>query len=165
MVDEGGGSLRPHRRFGGRAARPRVATARIAQSLTVLLLAAGALTGALASPRSPVVPTADRLLAHPLVVRGHVRGLYPGASKRIRVVVRNRSQVVVLLERLGVRVGDASRSCAAANVRVRGYKGSQPIPAGGHRRLRLRVRMRASAPNGCQGARFPLTFTTRIVPR
>jgi hypothetical protein len=144
---------------------PRVATARIAQSLTVLLLAAGALTGALAAPRSSVIAGADRTLAHPLVVRGHVRGLYPGARKRIRVVVRNRANMVVLLDGLYVRVTDASASCAAANVRVRRFRGSKPIPAGGHRRFRLRVRMRASAPNACQGARFPLMFTTRIAPR
>ena len=165
MVGEGGGSLRPHRRSRPRSARPRVAAGRIARTLTIFLLAAGALTGALAAPRAPLTVAADRPLTQPLVVRGHVRGLYPGASKRLRVVVRNRAEVVVRLERLDVRVADASPRCRAANVTVRGFEGSKPIPAGGRRRLRLRARMRAAAPNACQGARFPLTFTARVAPR
>jgi hypothetical protein len=128
----------------------------------LLLLAAGALTGASATPGPARPAGTGRPLSQPLVVHGHVRGLYPGASKRARVVVRNRADVVVRLERLRVHVADASPACLATNVVIRGFRGSAPIPAGGTIQLRLRTRMGADVPDACEGARFPLTFSTRI---
>ena len=109
-----------------------------------------------AVPRPPLGTT------RPLVVHGRVRGLYPGASRRMRLVVRNPSSTSVRLTRVTARVANASARCHARNVTIEGFAGSRAIPARGSVRILLPTRMRTTAPNACQGARFPLTFTATM---
>jgi len=101
-----------------------------------------------------------RGLAHSTVkARGDVVGLYPGADRRMRVSVRNRDSRPARLRRFRTRVGNANPVCTDGYLRVRQLKRPQRR-IGPHRSIliRVRVRVRPSAPDACQGARWPLRF-------
>jgi hypothetical protein len=99
----------------------------------------------------------------PSIVRGHVRGLYPGLTKPMPVLVRNPASFAVRVTRVTARVSSASRACRARNVWIARFAGSTRIPAHGRIRLYLSSGMRSTAPNACQGVRFPVTFTATLV--
>ena len=164
MSGERGGSLRAHRaptgRRTGSTAGSRVGRALRATLMTVLV--AGALTSAIAVPRSPVARVAAGPAIRPFVVRGHVSGLYPGVRKHMRVVVRNPESFAVRVTRVTAGVSNASRACRARNVRIVRFTGSRTIPGHGRIRIYLPTRMRRRAPNACQGARFPVRFTATM---
>jgi len=98
-------------------------------------------------------------------VRGHVVGLYPGARKAMRVRIGNRSTRAVLVTGIKVRSGDASPACLGTNLRFRPLRAPIVVGAGASKTTQLRVRMRRSAPDACQGARFPLRFAVTAVQR
>lgn len=98
--------------------------------------------------------------AHSTVkARGHVGGLYPGADRRMRVTVRNGDSRPARLRRFRTRVGNANSVCTGGYLRVRQLKRPQRR-IGPHRSIliRVRVRVRTSAPDACQNARWPLRF-------
>jgi len=99
-----------------------------------------------------------------LAVRGGVHGLFPGSRTRMPVIVRNRTHAPVELQRIVVRVGAASPRCPARYLVVRRFRGERTIPARGAVRVRLKVRLRRSAPDACQSVRFPLTFVAEGAP-
>lgn len=163
MGGERGGSLRAHR-----ASAEQVSThgagSRIGRALRpslLVVLIAGALTSAVAVPRTSLPSFGSGI--RPSVVRGHVRGLYPGIRKQMRVVVRNPSSFAVRVTRVIARVSNASRACRARNVWIARFTGSRRIPAHGRVRVYLTSGMRSTAPTACQGARFPVTFTATLV--
>ena len=91
--------------------------------------------------------------------RGHVAGLYPSADRRMRVTVRNRDSRPARLRRFRTRVGNANPDCTDGYLRVRRLK--RPQRRIGPQRsilIRVRVRVRPSAPDACQNARWPLHF-------
>lgn len=93
---------------------------------------------------------------------GKVRGLYPGATKRMKVGVRNRYPDPVRLGFVRTRAADANPGCTRKNLSIRPRTPTQKgIPAGKRRRVRVAVTMLATAPDACQGARFPLRFRVR----
>jgi hypothetical protein len=151
MSGEGGGHLRPHR-------SPRVPHAR--RSGLLIALVGGALTSAAAIPR-PATPLGIPA-ARTVFVHGHVRGLYPGATRPMQVSVRNPAPVSVRLVRMTARVSNASSACLSRNVSIRRFVGAKTIAPLGRIRISLRSRMRRRAPNACQGARFPVTFTATL---
>ena len=156
MNDEGGGHLRPHRSFRGHS---RLANA--LRPVLLILLVGAALTSAAAVPR-PAPPSTPSPNARTVVVHGRVRGLFPGARKQMRVVLRNTTPETVRLTGITAVVANASPTCRARNVSVRGFVGSRTIPALASIRVPLRSRMRPKAPNACQGARFPVRFTATL---
>jgi hypothetical protein len=98
-----------------------------------------------------------------LVVRGSVDGLYPGARRRLVVVVRNRLPMRLRIVGLRVRVGDAGRACRARNLHIGLLRTHASVAARGVVKVRLRATLRRSAPDSCQGARFPLRFQVTAV--
>lgn len=98
-----------------------------------------------------------------MVVRGHENGLYPGLTRPMLVRVRNPESFAVRLTRVTARVSSPSRACRARNVWIASFTGSRRIPARGRIRIYLSSGMRSMAPNICQGARFPVTFTATLV--
>jgi hypothetical protein len=106
--------------------------------------------------------------ANPIRVKvsGHVAGLYPGARRRMPTTVRNDYGSPVRLDSIRVRAAAAGPGCSAGNLRVRGFRGARRV-IGGHRatRVPVRVAMLASAPDACQGARFPLRFRAHVSGR
>jgi hypothetical protein len=103
---------------------------------------------------------------------GHVKGLYPGGRGRMRVTVRNPFRHAVQVRWVVARVKDAGPSCSRHSLVTRRSKGLRPVRGGGWRHTRIaphsarrvgvRVRMRRSAPDACQRARFPLRFRARV---
>ena len=96
-------------------------------------------------------------------ISGHVRGLYPGRRVRMRVRVRNLTRSPILVTRVGARVRSVPHRCSRRNLVIRVYRGRLRVRPLAHRFVRLRVRMRMAAPNGCQGVRLPLRFWGRAV--
>ena len=153
MSGDGGAPLRRHRSD----PRPSSRVRRLSRAALLLILAASALTDAGAATR-PVFGPATRSI----VVHGRARGLYPGATRRMRVVVRNPGPAPVRLVRITASVSNASTACRARNVAVRPFSGSIAVPGLGSARLFLRTRMRRAAPNTCQGVRFPVTLLATV---
>lgn len=133
--------------------RPRVGV----WSLAAAVAAATALTGAAASGSS--ASHHGRPVAFTL--RGHVTGLYPGASRRLVVVVRNRARRPLRVRSITTRVGDAGAGCSRRNLRVSRFRGRLLVAPGRARRVKVRVRMLATSPDACQAAVFRLRFHGR----
>jgi hypothetical protein len=91
-------------------------------------------------------------------LRGHVGGLYPGARKKLTIVVHNGTARPLRVRSIRTRVRDASRKCRARNVRVAPYRGSLRLRPHQWRRVTVRVRMLRSAPSTCQKKTFRLEF-------
>jgi hypothetical protein len=101
-----------------------------------------------------------------LHMRGHVTGLYPGHAATLRVRIRNPLpvRVGVYVVRVHVHRGNGPIGrCAARMITIRPWKGMRRIPAGWHRDLRIKVRMRPRAPDRCVGARWRFTYDARSV--
>jgi hypothetical protein len=100
-----------------------------------------------------------------LRVHGRIKGLYPGARKRLRVRVRNTYPRHARVRLVRTSVRSAGPDCSRANLHVRGNPRTRWIPAHSKILIRLRVRMSASAPDACQGATWPLRYRVRVERR
>lgn len=123
--------------------------------VAAIVAAATALTGAsaLGSLGSRHEKTKDAF-----ALRGHVGGLYPGARKKLTIVVHNRTARPLRIRSIRTRVRDAGRKCRARNVRVAPYRGSLRLRPRQWRRVKVRIRMLRSAPSACQKKTFRLEF-------
>jgi hypothetical protein len=119
----------------------------------ITALAAGAAVGATSSGHH-----AQR---RQFTLTGHVIGLYPGSHRRLTIVVRNRSRKPLRIRSVITRVRDAGPACRARNLRVSKFRGRLRVRPHRRRRIAVTVWMRPDAPDGCQGARFPLVFRGR----
>ena len=95
-------------------------------------------------------------------IRGDVDGLYPGASTVLYARVRNRSHRPIRVLRVKTRVGSPSAACDRIALHAKRIRPRVVIGAHHRRRLRIPVRLRASAPDACQGAAFPLRYRARV---
>jgi hypothetical protein len=128
-------------------------------------LAYAALTGGHASPAPPREPAGLR-------VEGHVTGLYPARHKPVWVHVRNPFDRRARVRWIRTRVLDVGPDCSQDNIAPRRSRGLRQLKSGRWRhvkipphqtrRVRVRLRMRERAPDGCQGARFPLRFRVKL---
>lgn len=126
------------------------------------LLVIGALVLAPATfDRVPAPQAAEA--RHRLLLRGRALGLFPGGTRPMRVLIRNRTDREVRLVRLGRRVVQAPPGCPTRALRVRRPRALPVVPADGRVRIHLRVRLLRSAPDACQGAVFVVRFRTRGV--
>jgi hypothetical protein len=89
---------------------------------------------------------------------GHVSGLYPGARRRLLIVVRNRERRPLRVGSVTTRVRDASAACSGRNLHVSRFRGRLRLAGRGSRRIAVRVWMRPESPAAWQGAVFPLVF-------
>jgi hypothetical protein len=99
-----------------------------------------------------------------LTLTGHVAGLYPGARRRLTIVVRSRTQRALRIRSVTTRVRDAGPACRRRNLRVSSFRGRLRVRPRRARRIAVTVSMRRDAPNACQGALFPLVFRGRATP-
>jgi len=111
----------------------------------------GAVTGT--SPTRPAVS-----------IRGGLAGLYPGATRRVRLRVENRSPRAVTVTSLRARALDAGRGCRAANLETGRKRIRLRLRGGTTERVRYRIGMDPDAGDRCQGARFPIRYRARIGP-
>jgi hypothetical protein len=123
-----------------------------AAGLLLAVLATGAEAGRREQADARSVPRT-------ITLRGHVSGLYPGAKVWLPLVLRNPNKIPLTIQRITTRVGNAAPGCPSTFLRVRPFDGSLRVPARGTAQASLKVRLRRKAPDACQGARFPLTFT------
>jgi hypothetical protein len=99
-----------------------------------------------------------------------VLGLYPGATRKLTLMVHNRDRRrSVLVYRLRVRnTATSRRGCAASprNLAIRQYAGRPfAIPPRGTRRVVVRLAMPYTVANACQRALFRLRYSARVVTR
>lgn len=135
---------------------------RFARNVLVLLALIGILAEPIASGIEPSLRAAADV-RHGLTLRGRAAGLYPGGTRRMRVLIRNRTDRDVRLVRLSRRVVRAASGCPTRVLRVRRPRALPVVPAGGRARMRLRVRLLRSAPDACQGVVFVVRFRARGV--
>ncbi len=91
-------------------------------------------------------------------------GLYPDADVSVPVTVHNPARYQLAVHTAAVRVGDANAECRAENLEAFSYSGDVVAPADGDATIPIRTHMLASAPDACQGASFPLSFTATGAP-
>jgi hypothetical protein len=130
-------------------------------ALAVVLASGASAHGALAttqSDRAAREAVAGGESSSSLRVSGHVTGLYPGASKLMRVSVRNGLGHPVELRWVRATVLDAGPDCSRENLVAQRNRNHLPIEPHRTRALRMRIGMRSGASNACQGATFPLRF-------
>jgi hypothetical protein len=95
-------------------------------------------------------------------VTAHVRGLYPGSRKYLRVKVRNPTQRPATLGRLEVETHRARAGCRASNLRIHRYRRPVRIRQHAGRTVKVRIRMSPLASDACQGGTFRLRFHFRL---
>lgn len=82
----------------------------------------------------------------------------------MRAKIQNTSRSALVVTSIVVKVGNPSNRCRGTNVRIKPFRSVAWVGAGQMTSVRLRVRMRRSAPDACQDVRFPLTFSAKAVP-
>jgi hypothetical protein len=95
-------------------------------------------------------------------LKGTAAGLFPGASRPLRVSVVNPYRFAIKVTSLGVRVTPdlARRACPPGSyIRVSKLARSLRVPRRSSRRTSLRIRMLYGAPKACRGATFPLRLS------
>ena len=128
---------------------------RAAAAVALVVAAATVLTGA--SALGSLGPE-HKSTKKSFTLRGHVRGLYPGARRKLSIVAHNLTGRPLRVRSISTRVHDARRTCRARNVRVGRYHGTLRLRTHQWRRVSVRVRMLRSAPSSCQKAVFRLEF-------
>jgi LPXTG-motif cell wall-anchored protein len=91
-------------------------------------------------------------------------GLFPDADVTVPVTVHNPMAYDLAVHTADVQVGNASTGCAAGYLEASSFSGDVVAPAHGDATVPIRMHMLASAPDACQGATFPLSFTASGSP-
>lgn len=132
----------------------RPALRRLAVALALVLAAALAQ----AAERGP---SADGTATRPAPARyrisGKVVGLFPGARTTMRLTVRNPNPFPIKVRKIRTTVRSGA-SCPSKSIRVARSRGTKRIPATGRARIRVKVRMLATAPAACAGHRYRLIY-------
>jgi hypothetical protein len=131
----------------------RLLSAVAALALAALLVVALAQSGAPGKAGPRVRP--------PLRVTGGLRSLYPGARRRLPLVVWSNRGFRIRVVSLTVRVGNARRGCGRKYLRVGPFRQRLVVPPHGFRTVDLPVTMLPGAPDACKRATFPLRFTVQ----
>jgi len=92
-------------------------------------------------------------------ITGSVTGLYPGKGTFLHLTVTNPQTVAITVTSITTVVGNASLFCKASNVAVRAHTGSFVVQPGKKVTVAVLAHMYHSAPNYCQGQKFPFTYT------
>jgi hypothetical protein len=127
----------------------------VAVAVAVAAVALTAVAAFSAIETSAVRPTRG------FTIKGHVRGLLPGASRRLVITVHNRLGRTLLVRSISTRVRDANPKCRGKNVRVLRFRGRLRLRGHASRRVAVRASMRKDSPSACQGAAFRLVFSGR----
>ncbi len=123
-------------------------------TLALVLLGALVMTGIPGRDAPTSAEGADGVLA----LRGRATGLYPGAARPLRVLVRNRSDRAVQLTRLTSQVIESPPGCPPEALRAGEPETLPLVPASGRARVVLPIELLPSAPDACQGGVFRLRF-------
>ena len=97
-----------------------------------------------------------------VLISGHVKGLYPGRTTKLRGRVHNPGSRAVLVTHVSAAVGKTGQACGSKFLKVRRSRGTVRVAAHDRHKVILKVTMLAGAPESCQGATFPLRFHARV---
>jgi len=121
---------------------------------------AGALGGLASAVALTVLVTFPAAaIAAPLRLSAQLGELYPGVATPIRVGIDNRSGRTARLRWIRVRPAAGVPGCPAGNVASTAASMRLRIGGGRSRSVRVPVKLRATAPDACQGARFLLRLS------
>jgi hypothetical protein len=134
-----------------------------------IVLASGAVASAtiagVGGGRGEDVGASPAAAAHKghIEVHGKVGGLYPGAQKKLRVHVKNTAGSRMWVKAVQTAVGDASSSCESDYLGVRQKTGKHKFVAPhSEKKVKVNVHLDSSAPDACQGAKWPLDYAVRV---
>jgi hypothetical protein len=92
-------------------------------------------------------------------IAGSLGGLYPGDFAPLRLNVHNPYAFAIVVTSISTAVGPAGPGCGAGNLAVASFSGPLKVPGGGAAHTTVTVMLRHKAPDACQGAVFPLTYS------
>jgi hypothetical protein len=92
-------------------------------------------------------------------ISGKLTGLYPGATRELVLVVHNPQMFPIVVTSITTTVASPSAGCQASNLVVTAFSGELPLRARTSAEVSVPVLMRHVAPDACQGAVFPLTYS------
>ena len=98
-------------------------------------------------------------------IKGKVKGLYPGARKKLTLSVTNTQRYRIKITSLRVKVRNSNKpGCEAKWIRPKKtMRVALLVPRRAKIRVSYPVRMSKKAPNACQGARWILRFSGKAV--
>jgi hypothetical protein len=97
----------------------------------------------------------------PFRVRGEAGPLFPGVPGELALTIRNPFDHAILVTAVRVDVGNASKRCRAGNLSTPGFTSDVRVKAFSSIDVTVPIRLRADAPDPCQGKTFPLRFSGR----
>jgi hypothetical protein len=92
-------------------------------------------------------------------ISGKLKGLYPGAKRGLVLVVHNPQTFAIVVTSITTTIASPSAGCQASNLVVGAFSGQLTVAAGGSAKASVPVLMQHGAPDACQGAVFPLTYS------
>lgn len=127
----------------------------------------GALGGVVGDHSALQSAQAKRHHASRLGISGHVKGLYPGDPRRIKVQLKNRRPHRVRVRWIKAKARHGASGCSTHNLRSpkRRYQGrghTLVMRPRGTRQTGLRIKLRGNAPEACQRVRFPVRFHAEL---
>jgi hypothetical protein len=131
----------------------RPALRKLAVALALVLAAALAQ----AAERGPSADGSARPAPTRYRISGKVVGLFPGARTTMRLTVRNPNPFPIKVRKIRTTVRSGA-SCPSKSIRVARSRGTKRIAATGRARIRVKVRMLATAPAACAGHRYRLIY-------
>lgn len=99
---------------------------------------------------------------HAFKISGHIKNLYPGKTTKLVTTVRNPNPAGIRVTLIKAKVTGAP-GCPPKHVKITPFKGKRYVGAGHTVKVKLKITMRAKAPNGCQGDKLQLTYHGKAV--
>jgi len=139
----------------------------VATKLTlVCVLLAAALAQASEFRRTPAGDGLATTARTPhFTVKGKVKGLYPGSSKPLKLRLTNPNDAPISVKLVTVKARSTTVSCPSSAVKATKFKGNKRIGAHRTAKIKVRIRMKATTPDACQGAKFRLIYGGKAVGR
>ena len=92
-------------------------------------------------------------------ISGSVGGLYPGETAPLMLRVTNPQPFAIVVTSIATTAGSPNPGCLASYLTVAGFSGQLTVAAQSSGQISVPVTLSHAAPNACQGASFPLTYT------
>lgn len=139
----------------------------VATKLTlVCVLLAAALAQASEFRRTPAGDGLATTARTPhFTVKGKVKGLYPGSSKPLKLRLTNPNDAPISVKLVTVKARSTTVSCPSSAVKATKFKGNKRIGAHRTAKIKVKIRMKATTPDACQGAKFRLIYGGKAVGR
>lgn len=99
------------------------------------------------------------------IVKGKVKGLYPGSSKPLKLRLTNPNDAPIAVKLVTVKVRSTTVSCPSSAIKATKFKGNKRIGAHRTAKIKVKIRMKATTPDACQGAKFRLIYGGKAIGR